>query len=124
MTAYVLSNLLNELKKSDKMRGLPSILSLILNSFNKFNNTGARMLYYIYHTTIKLTKKYIFGLKTSTFCHLLRNIITDANTLPYYICKPLVVYQFYYMTLYHSQTRRHVINTTLYQHVRINSINF
>ena len=47
MGAHVLSNLLNELKKSDKMRGLPSILSLILNSFNKFNNTGARMLYYI-----------------------------------------------------------------------------
>ena len=53
MSAHVLSNLLNELKKSDKMRGLPSILSLILNSFNKFNNTGVRMIYYIYHITIK-----------------------------------------------------------------------
>ena len=52
MSANVLLNLLNELKKSDKMRDLPSILSLILNSFNKFNNTGVRMLYYIYHTTI------------------------------------------------------------------------
>ena len=26
------------------MRGLPSILSLFRNKFNKFNNTGARML--------------------------------------------------------------------------------
>ena len=29
--------LLNKLGKSDKMRGLPSILSLFRNSFNKFN---------------------------------------------------------------------------------------
>ena len=34
-----LLNLLNELGKRDKMRGLPSILSLFRNEFNKFNNT-------------------------------------------------------------------------------------
>ena len=33
------------------MRGLPSISSLIRNEFNKFNNTRARMLDYIYHMT-------------------------------------------------------------------------
>ena len=44
MSAYVLLNLLNELGKRDKMRGLPSILSLFRNEFNKFNNTRARML--------------------------------------------------------------------------------
>ena len=43
MSAHVLLNLLNELRKRDKMRGLPRILSLFLNKFNKFNNTGARM---------------------------------------------------------------------------------
>ena len=37
MSAHVLLNLLNELGKRDKMRGLPSILSLIRNEFNKFN---------------------------------------------------------------------------------------
>ena len=41
MNAYVLLNLLNELMKSDKMQGLPSILSLFRNVFNKFINTGA-----------------------------------------------------------------------------------
>ena len=41
MSACVLLNLLNELRKSDKMRDLPSILSLFRNKFNKFNNTGA-----------------------------------------------------------------------------------
>ena len=44
MSAHVLLNLLNELGKRDKMRGLPSILSLFRNEFNKFNNTRARML--------------------------------------------------------------------------------
>ena len=39
MSAHVLSNLLNESGKRDKMRGLKSILSLFYNKFNKFNNT-------------------------------------------------------------------------------------
>ena len=38
MTALVLLlNLLSKLGKSDKRRGLPSILSLFRNEFNKFN---------------------------------------------------------------------------------------
>ena len=49
MIAHVLLNLLHELGKRDKMRGLPSILSLFRNEFNKFNNTRARMLDSIYH---------------------------------------------------------------------------
>ena len=49
MSAHVLLNLLNELRKRDKMRGLPSILSLFRNEFNKFNNTRARMLDSFYH---------------------------------------------------------------------------
>ena len=51
ISAHVLLNLLNELGKRDKMRGLPSILSLFRNEFNKFNNTRARMLDSIYHMT-------------------------------------------------------------------------
>ena len=51
MSAHVLLNLLNELGKRDKMRGLPSILSLFRNEFNKFNNARARMLDSIYHMT-------------------------------------------------------------------------
>ena len=43
MSAHVLLNLLNELLKPDKMRGLPSILSLFRN------DTGARMLDSINH---------------------------------------------------------------------------
>ena len=39
MSAYVLLNLLSELRKRDKMRG---------NEFNKFNNTRAGMLDSIY----------------------------------------------------------------------------
>ena len=36
MSAHVLLNLLNELGKSDKMREVPTILSLFRNKFNKF----------------------------------------------------------------------------------------
>ena len=36
MRAHVLLNLLNELGKRDKMRALPSFLSLFRNEFNKY----------------------------------------------------------------------------------------
>ena len=54
MSARVLLNSFNELKKRYKIRGLPSILSLFCNKFNKFNNTRARMLDYIYQMTLRL----------------------------------------------------------------------
>ena len=41
-----LLNLLNEFGKRDKMRGFPI-------EFDKFNNTGARMLDSFYHMTLK-----------------------------------------------------------------------
>ena len=71
MSAHVLFNLLNELGKRDKMRGLPSILSLFRNEFNKFNNTRARMLDSIYHMTNTLNlisgvKRYIFVIMYAT----------------------------------------------------------
>ena len=51
MNAHVLLILLNELGERDKMRGLPSIISLFRNEFNKFNNTRERMLDSIYQMT-------------------------------------------------------------------------
>ena len=52
MSAHIFLNLLNELGKIDKMRGLPSLLSLFRNEFNKFNNTRARMLDSTFHLTL------------------------------------------------------------------------
>ena len=54
MSTNVLLNLLYELRKKDKMRGLPSILSLFRNKFNKLKNTRARMLDSIYHMTLRV----------------------------------------------------------------------
>ena len=54
MNAHVILKLLNELRKSDKMRGLPSILSLFRNEFNLFNTTGVQMLDTVYQMTLKL----------------------------------------------------------------------
>ena len=53
MSAHVLLKLSNELGKRNKMRGLPNILSLFRNDFNKFNNTRARMLDSLYHMSLK-----------------------------------------------------------------------
>ena len=61
MSVHVLLNLLNKLRKRDKMRGLPSILSLFRNEFHKLNNTRGQML-----DSIKITLK-------SHFCS--KNII-------------------------------------------------
>ena len=58
MGARVLLNLFNEFRKIDKRRGLPSILSLFRNKFNKFNNTLARMLDSIYHMTLRFSMQY------------------------------------------------------------------
>ena len=63
MSVHVLLNLFNDLGKRDKMRGLPSILSLFRNEFNKFNNTRARMLDSIYHMTNTCTLKSHFWRK-------------------------------------------------------------
>ena len=65
MSALVLLILFNELGKRDKMRGLPSILSLFRNKFDKFSNTRARMLY-----DIKITLKSHFWRKMVIFLSL------------------------------------------------------
>ena len=54
MSAYVLLNLLNELRKRDKMCGLPSVLSFFRNKFDKFNKTRARMLDSIYNLALRI----------------------------------------------------------------------
>ena len=69
MSAHVLLNLLNKLRKRDKMRDLPSILSLFPNEFNKFKNTRARMLDSIYHI-INITLKCHFGRKNEIILSL------------------------------------------------------
>ena len=74
MSAHVLLNLLNELGKRYKMRGLPSILSLFRNEFNQFNNTRARMLDSIYHMTNTL-KSHILRKKRYNFVILYATLL-------------------------------------------------
>ena len=77
MNAHVLLNLLNELRKRDKMRGLPSILFPLRNELFKFNDTGARMLGSIYHMTLTyLFKSYFWrgNVRVSSFHNVLENL--------------------------------------------------
>ena len=61
--------------------GLAEHFVTFLNKLNKFNNTGARMLDYIYHMTLKLIKNRIDGVKTSKIlpCFTLRYNQSDKN---------------------------------------------
>ena len=54
MSTHVLWNLLNELRKRDKMLACRAFYLLFRNEFNTFNTTGARMLDSIYHITLNL----------------------------------------------------------------------
>ena len=69
MSVHVLLNLFNELGEKIRCEALPSIWSVFPNEFNKFNNTGARMQYSIYHMALKSHFISKFCIKTSRFCH-------------------------------------------------------
>ena len=47
------------------MPGLTSILSLFRNEFNKFNNTRAQMLYFIYHMIFRLILNLMSAIKNN-----------------------------------------------------------
>ena len=79
MIAHVLLNLLNEFRKKDKIRGLPSILFLF-REFNNLNNTGARILDSIYHMTPRTTMKLCFGVKMLKILPYMRDVNKDVIT--------------------------------------------
>ena len=71
MSAHVLFNLLNKLReKWSKARLDENFNRFFPNEFNKFNNTGARMLDSIYHMTLKLLKNQILAWKLQDFAML------------------------------------------------------
>ena len=79
------------------------VLLNLLNKFNKFNNTRARMLDSIYHM-----------IKSHFCCENVIILSLCTQRFPK-INKPLVVYRFYCMALFHSQTQRHMISMCLQQ---------
>ena len=60
MGAHVLLNLFNELGKSDKMRGLSSILILFGDEFNKLNKNNSTNVRFYLSYDINITLKYHF----------------------------------------------------------------
>ena len=80
MRAHVLLNLLNKLRRRDKMRGLPSILSLFHNKFDKFNHSRARMLESIYHMALRLLQNLISVVKNVMILSLCRQPCCDYGS--------------------------------------------
>ena len=69
MSAHILLNSLNKMRKRDKMPACRAFY-FFYNEFNKFNNTGAGMLDSIYHMTFKSILKSYFGVEKLGFCHM------------------------------------------------------
>ena len=66
ISAHVLLNLLNELRKRDKMRDLLIILSFFRNEVNKFNNAGSPIIDCIIRGHMHYLKSH-FCAKTARF---------------------------------------------------------
>ena len=60
MSAHVILNLLNKLRKRDKMRGFPSILSLFRNEFNNSIRQEHNVRFYL-SQDITLLKNHILA---------------------------------------------------------------
>ena len=69
--------LLNELEKMIKCEACRVILSLFRNEFNKFNNTGARMLDSIYYMTLNYFKSRLC-VKSAKILPYICDVITDV----------------------------------------------
>ena len=89
MSAHALLKLLNKFRKRDKMLGKPHILSLFLNLFNKFDNTGAQVIDSVYHITLNLFCNHIFGVKMPRFCHLYSTLLLGSLHNVTEMCKLL-----------------------------------
>ena len=82
MSALVLLNLLIVLRKSEKCEACLALHRFFHSKFNKFNYTGARMLDFIHHMTLKFLKNGSFGVKTILPSSLQRYNRRHYVTLP------------------------------------------
>ena len=85
------------------MRGLPSILSLFHNEFNKSKNARARMLDSIYHMILRLLCNLIHGVKKV----ILLSLCTQRRNGRHLMFSQILVTTNGLSILIHSQTRRH-----------------
>ena len=84
MSAHVLLNLLNELRKSDKMLGLQSLLSLFHNNFNKLNKTkSTNVRFYLSHDNKLLKNCFFSACKCQIAPSFTQGYIMDVITLCY-----------------------------------------
>ena len=72
-----------------------------------YNNAGAWMLDSFHHTALKLIKNRILAWKRQVLSSFTQ-WYNERLYVPFLICKPLVVYRFYCMALYHSLRQGHV----------------
>ena len=94
MSAHVLFACIKRVGESDNKRGLPSMLSLFRNEFDKFNCIRARMLDYFYDMTLNLLRNGVLCVTALIFCHIYTTLLRPSLHSVTKICKPLVFYPF------------------------------
>ena len=92
MSAHVLLNLLNKLRKRDNMCASDEHFITFSQHFDKFNNTGPLLLDSIYHNT-NIILNHIFDVKISRFYHIDVTLCASSHNVTK-VCNPLVVHLF------------------------------
>ena len=84
MSAHVLLNSLNDLRKSNKMLGLQSLLSFFHYNFNKLNKTkSTNVRFYLSHDIKLLKTCFFFACKCQISPSFTQGYIMDVNLLCY-----------------------------------------
>ena len=107
-SAHVLLNLLTSWGKEIKYEACWAFYLILATCLKKFNYTRTQMLDSIYHMTLRLLRNLISVVKRYNFVVMYAMLLWTSLSFPK-IYKPLVIYQSYYMALFHSQTQCRMI---------------
>ena len=108
MSAHVLLNLLNELGKEIKYEAC--------RAFYLFFAMSTNVRFYLSYDIKHNVKSHCLRKKRYYVVNMYATLLWTSLRFPK-IDKPLVIYRFYCMALFHSQTRRHMINIIIFIHV-------
>ena len=105
---HALYNLLNELRKREKMNGPSSILSFLFATSLKHSMLQKYKCFIVYQMTLNYIKIAFLVWKRRDFVIFSHSYNQSRCVTFLNLFKPLVVYLFYCMALSHSQTRHHL----------------
>ena len=112
MSAHVLLNLLNELRKEIKCEAYQTFYLFFATSLIN-SIIQEHECYILFIINIKITLKSHFCHKNVIIFFIMYAMLLWMSKCFSKICKPPVVYRFYCIALFHSQTRRHMVKKNI-----------